>query len=326
MKPFEYQQPTSIESALALSNDTANYIAGGTNQVDLMKKHINEPDAVIDVNAALPSAITPGQNGIEIGALVSNSALADDAVIKEKYPLISEAILAGASPQIRNMATTAGNLMQRTRCPYFYDTTLPCNKRQPGSGCGALEGNSEGGAIVGHSEHCVAVHPSDLCIALVALDAKVRIIRKDGQTNTIAFSNFHRLPEDTPQFDNNLPEGSLITSVFVPENKLHQNFSYLKIRERTEYAFALVSVAAALELDENGYITTARLASGGVAHKPWRWKEAEAYLTGQQALTSHFRQAAAICADQAEPLKDNGYKVTLLQGAVETALTKCLEA
>ncbi|MDX1685559.1 MAG: xanthine dehydrogenase family protein subunit M [Saprospiraceae bacterium] len=325
MKPFDYHIASSLESALSLRNESASYIAGGTNEVDLMKKHIHQPDALVDVNGVLSAEIRPDNNGIEIGAVVKNSILAEDREIAEKYPLISEAILAGASPQIRNMATTAGNLMQRTRCPYFYDTALPCNKRSPGSGCGAAKGDNSHAAIIGASSECVAVHPSDLCVALVALDAEVRITEKDGSEKSIPFTDFHRLPGARPQLDTNLPEGSLITSVYVPGNEFYEHYAYLKIRERSEYAFALVSVAAALVLDENNIIKNARLASGGVAHKPWRWEEAEAFLTDRKASRSNFEEAAEICVDQTEPMEHNAYKVTLLRGAIETALVHCMD-
>lgn len=325
MKPFTLRKPNDIKQALSGKKAGEAYIAGGTNLVDLMKKHIAEPDALLDVTTALSAGIETSSRGIRIGAMVRNSHIASHAAIQSQYPLLAKAILAGASPQIRNMASTAGNLLQRTRCPYFYDITLPCNKRKPGSGCGALEGENRMSAIVGYSEHCVAVHPSDMCVALAALDASVVVSGSGGKSESIPFASFHRLPGTTPEIDNNLPVNALITAVEIPANTFHKHYAYLKVRDRTSYAFALVSVAAALQLSGTK-ITAARLASGGVAHKPWRWHEAEKFLQGKEATAANFSQAAAIAARSTKPLSHNGYKVTMLQGAIETALHNCLNA
>lgn len=299
------------------------YISGGTNLVDLMKKHIHQPEKLIDLTEALSSEITSINNGIRIGAMVRNSALAEDSRILDKFPLLSKAILKGASPQIRNMASTGGNLLQRTRCPYFYDTTLPCNKRNPGSGCGALNGNNRMSAVVGYSDHCVAVHPSDMCVALVALDAKVEILKPDSSIEMIDFEDFHRLPGDNPQKDNNLPDGAIITAIEIPDNSFSKNYEYLKLRDRESYAFALISVAAALELSGNS-IKEARLASGGVAHKPWRWKEAESFLVGKSATEENFAKAAEIAIQNIKPLEDNKFKSPMLKGAIQQSLRNCL--
>ncbi len=323
MRPFSFSRTENAAKAVASKKDQAQFIAGGTNLVDLMKKHIAQPDVLIDITGSLSDKIETANKGIRIGAMVRNSALATDSKILSQYPLIAKAVLAGASPQIRNMASTGGNLLQRTRCPYFYDTTSPCNKRKPGSGCSALKGENRMSAIVGYSDQCVAVHPSDLCVALAALDASVNIINKQQQKTTIAFKDFHRLPGDQPQTDNKLPANALITSIDIASNPFHKNNAYLKLRDRDSYAFALVSVAAALDLQGNK-ITDARLASGGVAHKPWRWYAAEAYLKGKEATPVHFEKAAAIAIDGLKPLSGNAFKVPMLRGAIITALQNCL--
>ncbi|WP_026934283.1 FAD binding domain-containing protein [Christiangramia echinicola] len=323
MKPFEYHKPQNKKNAIELAGKTTMYISGGTNLVDLMKKHIHEPDKLVDLTEAISSEITVEKNGARIGAMLSNTALAENENIKTDYPLLSKAILKGASPQIRNMASTGGNLLQRTRCPYFYDTTMPCNKRNPGSGCSAIKGFSRMSAVIGYSNHCVAVHPSDMCVALVALDAKVEILNTTGETEIIDFINFHRLPGDTPQKDNNLPEGAIITAIEIPRNSFNSNFEYLKIRDRESYAFALISVAAALVLSGNT-IKDARLASGGVAHKPWRWSKAESFLKNKEATEENFRQAAEIAVADITPLKDNKFKAPMLTGAIQQALLNCL--
>lgn len=323
MKPFKYHKPATIADALRKADGQSVYIAGGTNQVDLMKKQIHQPDALIDLSTAVSDEIISKRKGIEIGAMVTNDRLSTDPLLQKHFPLMGQAVLAGASPQIRNMATTGGNLLQRTRCPYFYNTALPCNKREPGTGCGAMKGDHSGGAIIGYSDHCVAVHPSDLCVALTALDAEVCIIQPNGKEEKIAFGDFHKLPNTYPEKDNILPDQAVIKSIFLPYNKWNKNFNYLKLRERTSYAFALVSVAAALEI-KDGKIKKARLASGGVAHKPWRWKEAEDFLIDKEPIREHFKTAAKLCVDQTKPLQQNQYKVMLLMGAVETALVNSI--
>lgn len=323
MKPFRYHSPKTVTSAFQIEEEESQYIAGGTNLVDLMKKQIQEPNAIIYVNEALFATIELKKKGVQINAMATNSDVAENNNIKKDYPLIAQAILAGASPQIRNMATTGGNLLQRTRCPYFYDTSLPCNKRKPNSGCGALNGHQRMAGIIGNSTSCVAVHPSDFCVALIALDAKVNITKKDGSQDTIDFKDFHRLPEDQPQKDTNLPEQALITSIFIPRNNFKNNVAYVKIRERDSYAFALVSTAAALEL-KNGKIKKVRLASGGVAHKPWRWKTSENFLKGRQANRKNFEEAARLAAAETKPLQHNTFKVALLEGAITEALLQSL--
>lgn len=325
MRPFVFVKPTNVNQALSRKNNAAQFIAGGTNLLDLMKKDITQPETLLDVNAAFSNIIQSTEKGISIGAMVRNTTVADHKDILSKFPLVAKAILAGASPQIRNMASTSGNLLQRTRCPYFYDITLPCNKRKPGSGCSALHGNNRMSAIVGWSEQCVAVHPSDFCIALAALDASVVITDTNQKNTVIPFKDFHRLPGNTPDRDNNLPTNAMIHSVDIPTNAFFKNYAYLKLRDRDSYAFALVSVAAALQLNSNT-IVEARLASGGVAHKPWRWYAAEQYLKGKQATATTFKEAAAIAVKETKPLTDNGFKISMLRGAIEVALQNCLTA
>ena len=323
MRPFAFQKVNDAAEALKNKKPEAQFIAGGTNLVDLMKKHIAQPEALLDVSGALSKDIVSGNKGILIGAMARNTDLTLDKDILARYPLVARAVLAGASPQIRNMASVGGNLLQRTRCPYFYDVSTPCNKRKPGSGCSALNGAERMSAIVGYNEQCVAVHPSDLCVALAALDAEVRIMTPDKKEKTLRFRDFHKLPEATPWKDNTLPENALIAHVYIPENPFYQHYAYLKLRDRTSYAFALVSVAAALHL-ENGKIKAARLASGGVAHKPWRWYEAEEFLKGKTPSAEVFAEAAERVVKGIKPLAGNAFKVPMLKGAVETALQNCI--
>ena len=325
MRPFSFNKSGNLAKALQDKKTATQFIAGGTNLLDLMKKQIAEPEAVIEINSILSNTIEKTVKGIRIGAMTRNSIITMDKNVLNSYPLLAKAILAGASPQIRNMASTSGNLLQRTRCPYFYDTTTPCNKRKPGSGCSALQGDNRMSAIVGYSDQCVAVHPSDMCVALAALDASVIIKEKTGKQSAIAFKDFHRLPGTTPQLDNNLPANALILSIEIPANNFHKNYAYLKVRDRDSYAFALVSVAAALQLNGNK-IVEARLASGGVAHKPWRWYAAEQFLKGKEATTDNFRAAAIVTINEVKTLPHNGFKKIMLQGAIETALQNCLTA
>ncbi len=324
MRPFTFNKAESIHKALSGRKVTAQYIAGGTNLLDLMKKHISQPESLVDVTSVLSNKIETDKKGISIGAMVRNSALTLDKNILDDFPLLAKAILAGASPQIRNMASTGGNILQRTRCPYFYDVTTPCNKRNPGSGCSAIKGENRMSAIVGYSEQCVAVHPSDMSVALAALDANVLIIDKNQKEQIIPFKDFHRLPGDRPELDNNLPPGALIQSIEIPRNAFAKNCAYLKVRDRDSYAFALVSVAAALELS-GGKIRAARLASGGVAHKPWRWYEAEEFLKGKEANIKNFEEAAEIALKGVKPLSGNGFKGPMLKGAIVTGLKQCVE-
>ncbi|MNK33974.1 4-hydroxybenzoyl-CoA reductase subunit beta [compost metagenome] len=323
MKPFNYIKEETVKAVLSSNIGDSKYIAGGTNLIDLMKKDIAQPDSVVDVTSALSNKIEKQSRSIRIGAMASNTAVANHERILSKYPLISKAILAGASPQIRNMASTGGNLLQRTRCPYFYDVTTPCNKRKPNSGCSAIHGENRMSAVVGYNDQCVAVHPSDFCVALVALDAKVNILDSSQKNTTVKFTDFHKLPESTPQKDNNLPEKALITSLEIPENSFNKNYAYIKVRDRDSYAFALVSVAAGLDL-KNNRIVEARLASGGVAHKPWRWYEAEKFLKGKEASVGNFTQAANIAVKDLKPLSHNGFKVEMLKGAIVMALQNCI--
>ena len=298
---FDYVRPSTSKSAIdALNKDaTAQFIAGGTNLVDLMKRGVTAPQKLIDITNLPLKAIAQVGNVIRIGALALNSDVAEHELIVKKLPLLSQALNAGASPQLRNMATVGGNILQRTRCSYFYDTTMPCNKRQPGSGCGALKGYNRYHAILGASEQCVAVHPSDMCVALAALGATVIINSNKGERR-IPFLDFHRLPGSTPQRDNNLQRGELIIAVEIPQSgAFSKNAHYLKIRDRASYAFALVSVAAALDLNET-VINNARLAMGGVAHKPWRLITAENFLKGKNATMANFQQAAALAMKEAK--------------------------
>lgn len=324
MKLFQYhiaENPQNAQTIFA-QNAHSQFIAGGTNLLDLMKKDIASPSHLIDINRLGLNKIELNTDGsVRIGALVSNTQLAENEQIVTNFPLLSKAILAGASPQLRNMATVGGNLMQRTRCPYFYDKAMPCNKREANSGCGAKEGLNRSAAIFGASESCVAVHPSDMCVALAALDATV-IVQQNGKERRIAFGDFHRLPESTPQLDNNLAQGELITHITIGNNKYAKNNHYLKIRDRASYAFALVSVAVALELDRDT-IVSARLALGGVAHKPWRLTKIEDFMKGKKANSETFAQAAAMSSEGSNPLKHNKFKVKLLENAVLEALGKC---
>ncbi len=320
---FNYAKPGTVALAVAaVSKDkTAKFIAGGTNLVDLMKRGVTNPEKLVDINSLPLKTIEQRGNVIRMGALALNSTVADDGLVRKHLPLLSQALAAGASAQIRNMATVGGNIMQRTRCPYFYDTALPCNKRQPGSGCGALEGYNRMHAIFGASDSCIAVHPSDMCIALAALDAVVVVAGRGGERR-IPFADFHRLPGNTPEKDNNLQPGELITAVEVPvQAGLAQHSIYQKIRDRTSYAFALVSVAAALEL-KGKTIQQARLAMGGVAHKPWRLTAAETFLRGKEATEANFRQAAQLAMAAAKGYGQNNFKLTLAPNTLVHTLKK----
>jgi xanthine dehydrogenase YagS FAD-binding subunit len=320
MNQFQYVRPTKQKAAIdALARDAnSQFIAGGTNLLDLMKRGVMAPEKLIDINR-LPLTKIENQNGsIRIGALALNGPVAEDKLVLERQPLLAQALSAGASAQLRNMATVGGNMLQRTRCHYFYDTAMPCNKREPGTGCGALEGFNRMHAIFGFSDKCIATHPSDMSVALVALDATVLVSGPKGDRR-IPFLDFHRLPGDTPQRDTNLEPGELITAVEIPDAPFTKNVHYLKIRERASYAFALVSVAAGLSLDGNT-IKDARLAMGGVAHKPWRLAEAEKSLIGKPATEETFRQAATIAMQGAKAFKHNAYKLKMAPNAIIQAL------
>lgn len=321
MKPFAYSRSLeAVAAARQVAGDpAAKFIAGGTNLLDLMKSGVELPDRLVDI-ARLPLAeITtlPG-GGVRIGAMARNSATANHPLIRENYPVLTQAFLAGASPQLRNMATIGGNLMQRTRCPYFYDPAMSCNKREPGTGCSALEGFNRMHAILGASEQCIAVHPSDMCVALAALDAVMRVQGPEGERE-IPFAEFHRLPGDTPKQDTNLRHGELITAVDLPALAFAKRSHYLKVRDRASYEFALVSVAALLDA-EDGRIREARIALGGVAHKPWRAREAEKILSGAQANEETYRQAAEAALSEARGFKHNTFKIELAKRAIVRAL------
>ena len=320
---FEYAKARDVVDAVRQIADDpeARFIAGGTNLVDLMKYDVERPMRLIDItHLPLKTVEETANGGLRIGALVPNSDLAYHPLVEKRYPLLSSAILTGASQQLRNMASTGGNLMQRTRCFYFYDVATPCNKREPGSGCSAINGINRINAILGTSEACIATHPSDMCVALAALEAKVHVLGPAGE-RVIAFSDFHRLPGDTPEIDTNLKADEIITAIEIPPQGFAANYSYLKIRDRLSYAFALVSVAAALGL-EGGRIKEARLALGGVAHKPWRKPEAEAALRGQPAKSDAFAQAAEILLRGAKGFAHNAFKIDLARRAILRTLTQ----
>jgi len=320
---FQYVRANDVADALRLisADPAAKFVAGGTNLLDLMKEDVERPSRLVDISRLpLKTVEETAEGGLRIGALVPNSDLAYHPVVTRRYPMLGSAILAGASAQLRNMASTGGNLLQRTRCPYFYDTVTPCNKREPGSGCSAIGGHNRMNAILGASEACIAVHPSDMCVALAALDATVHVAGPNG-TRAIAFADFHRLPGDTPQHEANLQRNEIIVAVEVPAEGFAKNYTYLKIRDRLSYAFALVSVAAALELD-GGKIRQARLALGGVAHKPWRDTSAEGALIGQAPGQSTFARAADIVLHGAKGFEHNAFKVDLAHRAIVRALSQ----
>ena len=321
MNSFSYTRATNIATAVhELAEDReAALIAGGTNLIDLMKENVARPDRLVDITRLPLNRIEDLEDGgLRLGALVTNADTAYNEAVEIRYPLLSRAILAGASAQLRNMATNGGNLMQRTRCVYFYDTATPCNKREPGTGCSAIDGFNRMHAILGTSDQCIAVHPSDMCVALRALDAVVRVTGEDGD-RTIPFAEFHRLPGDTPHIDTNLGAGEIITSIDLPPKGFPDHYAYLKVRDRTSYAFALVSVAAALEMD-GATVTDARLALGGIAHKPWRDPNAEAMLNGIEATKDHFEAVGDAVVRNAKGFGHNTFKIQLAKRAVVRAL------
>ena len=324
MNPFSFSQPKDIDGLLALLADGARPIAGGTNLLDLMKEGVMQPSRVVDINAIAPAGLDRieenGDGGLRLGALARNADTAYHPLVRERYPLLSSAILAGASPQLRNMATNGGNLLQRTRCVYFYDAGVPCNKREPGTGCPAKHGINRQLAILGTSEHCIATHPSDMCVALRALDAVVHVRSTAGERE-IPFGEFHRLPGERPELDNTLQPGELITHIALPgAARFVDHSAYIKVRERLSYAFALVSVAAALDLDGDT-IRAARIALGGVAHKPWRVEQAERELEGKQAGEAAFMLAAERILEGARGYGQNDFKIPLAKNAIVQALT-----
>lgn len=311
MKPFTYERVNSSADAAAAAARTegARFIAGGTNLLDLMKLEIETPAHLIDVNGVALDKIEPtSDGGLRIGALVRNTDLAADPRVRRDYGVLSRALVAGASGQLRNKATTAGNLLQRTRCPYFYDTNQPCNKRQPGSGCAAIGGFSRQLAVIGASDACIATHPSDMAVAMRALDATVETVRPDGSERSIPIAQFHRLPGETPHIETELMPGELITAVTLPP-PVGGTHAYHKVRDRASYAFALVSVAAIVQNDGTG-----RVALGGVAHKPWRIEAAEGELpNGAKAVTAQLLASA-------NPTDQNAFKLPLVERALAAVL------
>ena len=325
MEPFRYERAEDVGGAIAAIAATpeAKFLGGGTNLVDLMRLGVERPSVLVDVTRLPYSQIEAlPDGGMRIGAGVRNSDLAADRRVRTRYPVLAQALLAGASGQLRNLATTGGNLLQRTRCAYFQDVSTPCNKREPGSGCSALEGEHHNHAIIGYSEHCVATHPSDMAVALAALDAVVRVVGPEGE-RSIPVVDFHRLPGKAPQRDTLLEANELITAVDVPPLAFADSSLYRKVRERASFAFALVSVAAALDV-AGGEVRDVRIAFGGLAHKPWRAHAAENALRGRAADEQQFAQAADAELKQAEPLRDNAYKVELARNTLVRTLLELL--
>ncbi|WP_454873666.1 FAD binding domain-containing protein [Paraburkholderia xenovorans] len=321
MNRFSYTRATAVPQAIDQhrANATAAFIAGGTNLVDLLREDVTHPAVLVDINRLpLRRIEATDAGGLKIGALVTNSALAYDDTVAARYPLLAKAILAGASAQIRNVATVGGNLLQRTRCHYFYDAGTPCNKREPGTGCPALAGVNRIHAILGASEQCIAVHPSDMCVALAALDATVHVAGSGNGTRTLPFADFHRLPGDTPHIDSNLRDDELITAIELPEEGFAAHHAYVKVRDRASYAFALVSAAVGLELDGDT-IVNAHCALGGVAHKPWRDPEAEAVLRGKRLEAAAVRDFAAVLLRGAQARRDNAFKIELAARVIARA-------
>ncbi len=319
MKPFDYARAGDVAEALhAAEPDDARFIAGGTNLVDLMKDRIEEPGKLVDINALPLRDITEREGGgLRLGALATNAATAYDPRVASRYPLLASAILAGASAQLRNVATNGGNLNQRTRCYYFYDTAAACNKRVPGSGCDAIGGVNRVNAILGANDQCIATHPSDMCVALAALDAEVCVVGPQGG-RVISMADYHRLPGDDPWRDNTLLHGELVTSIDLPAASFAEHFTYLKLRDRQSYAFALVSVAVAMRL-EGGLIADARIALGGVAHKPWRKRDAEALLIGRAVAGATYDDATDALLAGAIGQGGNDFKLDLARRAIPRA-------
>ncbi|WP_374294049.1 xanthine dehydrogenase family protein subunit M [Sphingomonas sp.] len=326
MNRFDYARPASVAEAVqAGAGEQVRYLAGGTNLIDLMKENVDRPMTVIDINRLPLDAIEElDGGGLRLGALVPNADTAWDARVEQRYPLLSSAILAGASPQLRNAATNGGNLNQRTRCYYFYDVATPCNKREPGSGCGAIGGVNRIHAILGASDQCIATHPSDMCVALAVLDATVQVTGPDGD-RAIPIADYHRLPGDEPWRDNTLKPGELVTGIDLPAEDFTQNYTYLKLRDRLSYAFALVSIAVAMRV-EDGTIAEARVALGGVAHKPWRSTEAEKLLKGQQPSPQAFGAFADALLAGAVGQGENDFKILLARKGIIRALKQAAEA
>ncbi|MFI8165888.1 FAD binding domain-containing protein [Streptomyces sp. NPDC085931] len=323
MKEFAYVRAGSVEEATAayVAHPGARYLGGGTNLVDLMKLGVETPAALVDVTRLPLDAVEElPDGGLRIGATVRNSDLAAHPLVRERYPALSRAVLAGASGQLRNAATTGGNLLQRTRCPYFQDLSKPCNKREPGSGCGAREGVHRDHAVLGHSPHCVATHPSDMAVALAALDGRVELSGPEG-ARSVAAADFHRLPGDRPERDTEIRPGELITGVVLPAATAGLPSTYRKARDRASYAFALASVAVVLRL-EDGVTAQAGIAFGALAHRPWRARRAEEALIGAAPTTAAFEHAVDLELSAAQPLRDNGYKVPLARNLAVDVLSR----
>jgi len=322
VNPFSYARAADVAGAARelAAGGAVKLIAGGTNLLDLMKENVEQPRRVVDISRLPLGRIeNTAAGGLRLGALATNADTAYDEQVAKRYPLLARAILAGASAQLRNMATNGGNLLQRTRCLYFYDTATPCNKRRPGAGCAAVSGVNRMHAVLGASDSCIAVHPSDMCVALAALDAVVRVASSNGE-RIIPFEEFHRLPGDTPDIDSNLRADEIITAVELPAQGFPDHYAYLKVRDRKSYAFALVSVAAALRL-AGGTIAEARLALGGVAHKPWRDRSAEAWLQGKKASGENFHGVADLILRAARGYGGNDFKIVLARRAIVRALS-----
>ena len=323
MQPFKFTravEPGAAVKAVEASRD-AKFIAGGTNIIDLMKEGVESPSELVDISRLNLTEIRTTSTGISLGALAKNAYTANHPLVRQGYPLLTQAILSGATAQIRNMATNGGNIMQRTRCPYFFEVSVTCNKRHPGSGCSSLEGYNRVHSIFGFSDKCAAVNPSDMSVALAALEATVNVLGPGGKTRSIPFVDFHRLPGDTPERDNNLEPGELITSIDVPKNNFAPSSYYLKVADRASHAFALISVAAALEL-KGSVIKQARIAMGGVAPKPWRTFEAEKLLVGKAPTVENFQVAGVAAMKDATTLEHNGFKVELGKRSIVLALKR----
>ena len=323
MNLFTYEKASTPSAAIELSgkSSAARYLGGGTNLVDLMRETVECPQTLIDVTALADGIDQTGDGTLMIGGAVKNTALAADMRVRSAYPVLSRALLSGASAQIRNMATVAGNILQRTRCRYFYDNASHCNKREPGAGCDAIGGFNRYHAVLGASSSCVATHPSDMCVALVALDAVVHVEGPSGR-RSIRLAELHRLPGDRPDLETELQPRELITAVEIPQLSFGRRSAYRKVRDRASYAFALVSVAAALDIDDAGNIRDVRLALGGVAAKPWRASKAEAALRGQPATEQAFRAAAEAELSSAKALRDNGFKIELATRTIVAVLNE----
>jgi xanthine dehydrogenase YagS FAD-binding subunit len=323
MNLFTYEKASTSSAAIELSgkSSAARYLGGGTNLVDLMRETVECPETLIDVTALADGIDQAGDGTLMIGGAVKNTALAADMRVRSAYPVLSRALLSGASAQIRNMATVAGNILQRTRCRYFYDNASHCNKREPGAGCDAIGGFNRYHAVLGASSSCVATHPSDMCVALVALDAMVHVEGPSGR-RAIPLAELHRLPGDRPDVETELQPRELITAVEIPPLSFGRRSTYRKVRDRASYAFALVSVAAALDIDDAGNIRDVRLALGGVAPKPWRASKAEAALRGQPATEQTFRAAAEAELSSANALRDNGFKIELAKRTIVAVLNE----